>query len=1138
MELLIRRCVPLLLLPATGIMAAAVDTVITADGSPGPYRLGRLFVDTASITVSRGDSGYVPHFTYVTSLNGLLFSDPVDSGVVLQMRFETDYYSLPKVYSFYEKRFAGPVDSSSGRQDSLYRPGFSLQQDNLVVSGYKTVGVSVGSFGQVDLEQGLDIRIGGEIRPGTEITAHLNDQGTTLEGNTREISDFDMIYIALNDRRFDVVAGDQYIEWPFSGILEGRKKIKGIAASVHPGKVRVKGFGALAGGNFTVQAWHGDGGQGPYSFTGKGESGFITPIGGTIRVSVNGVSCAEGDDRDYTVDYDLGTMTFTARRLIRPEDVIRVEYEYKMFDYQRTLTGMTAGLLAGDSVLTVQGAVWSEIDNKNNPMELALTGDNINALKAAGDRMPVDTADEEVDPNDVLTRYASIPLYVKKDSLGTVIFVHTIPDPGRPDLNTGYFDVHFSEAADGCGDYLRESSEKYPDYIYRYAGPCGGSYTPLAELPAPQRRTSGEAKAVLSLPLLKLELDAAGQELDRNLFSGLDDNDNLASAATMSGLVGMKKFDSRSAWLGGTAGYWSRRFDREGLSAYERKTSWNDNALDETQTERLAWETSAGVTPLERLSAELTYGQQRADAAMTTDKAGGSMRWYPLTWLHLDYNGTYFRHFETDGTGSGQRQEGGASLLFTRHSGQMTYRDEWRREASGNGAGLMEGVLRYEFIPLHIAEEFGHTRFRKGSATLFAAGDTAAETRWQQSIDCSPFSWWSINGISTWRRRGTDVPGGRSQEATLLVDVRSTAATPHRSFTSEQHYRTTAEKASRFLQIPTYVGEGKGTHRWDSTMNEYVEDLHGAGDFIIQQRDVYDSTDNLRVRKTSLSVDWEYRPAESGATGILGDLSWEGTLYLEEHLDAEVEKFSSWMPGYLSLRNLSKEVVQPRKIRYSDLYYRQEMEWRPSYNREIRGRLTLTPDFRRIRSYRETGITGQLHYERRRPFLELTSETRLLALAHDDTSTAFVNGDFYLHELSATFSQMKPVGRLFEISLKECGGWARQAKTKLANTGIGTDSTLFMQLTPGLAWNIGDRGRVEGAYTFSLVGLPREHDYRIASGFASGISHLITVFANVRIGKYFSLTASYRGEIFRERDDGEPVNPPQHVVSMEVQAFL
>ncbi|MBN1306579.1 MAG: hypothetical protein JXA18_01580 [Chitinispirillaceae bacterium] len=1087
--------------------------------------------------MTRSDSEYVPQFTYISSVNGLLFSDPIDSGAALRVRFESDYYGLQKVYSFYEKRYGKPADTMAERRDSLGRPLPSLQRENLMVSGYKTVGVSIGSFGQVNLEQGLDVRIGGEIRPGTEINAHLNDQGTSLEGTTREISEFDMIYIALIDPRFSVVAGDQYVEWPFAGILEGRKKIKGITASVSPKAGTFKAFGALAGGNFTVQTWRGDGGQGPYTFTGNGEAGFITPIGGTIKVAVNGTPCEEGEENAYIVDYDLGTLTFTPRLLIQPEDLIRVVYEYKMFDYQRTITGTTVSTTLRDSVFAMKGVIWSEIDNKKNPIELILTESNIDALQTSGDRPPLDTAADRINRYNVLDRYASIPLYVKRDSLGVAIFEHKVPDPEQPYFNDSLFDVHFSEDADGCGDYERLTSEKYPDYIYRYVGPCGGKYTPLTRLSAPQRLVSGELRADLKLPLIKATVDVAGQERDRNLFSTLDDNDNLASAADVSALVGGKRFDARSFWLGGRWHYWSERFDREALPAFDRKSSWNDHSLDERLIERQIWESSAGATPLVGLSTELTYGQQRGGRRPVTDKLGNSTRIHPLSWLRLDYNGMYFRHFEEHGQGNGHRQEGTFSLLFGKHSGTVSYRDEWRAASEGLGAGLLEGALRYEFLPLHLAQELTYTEFRRGNSGLLSAPDTGTAIVWRQALDCHPLPWWKVNGLSAWQARRSDSPQGRTAATTLLIDLTSETGSMENAFSSQQQYRTTAEKASRFIQIPTYVGEGRGTHRWDSTMNEYVEDLHEDGDFIIQQRDVYDSTNSLRMRKTNLSINWSLLRPKKGVAGILADLSWEGMLILEEHVDAEVTRPSSWLPGYLSLRNLSKEVIPPGRIHYCDLSYCQEIDWNPSFNRSLSGGLMITPDYRRIRSYREPGLTAGLEIKHDGKKLTFNNDARYFTLFHDDTSLANTAADFHLRDISVRFRQTRHIGRLFDISLGERLGWARQDNKAQRKTPKSLDSTTYVQITPGAAWRIGERGRAEADYTFSLVNMPIVHDYRIAGGFASGISHLITINGNVKIGKYFLFNLSYRGEIFGRRGD-ESAPTDQHAMSIEVQAFL
>jgi len=1118
--------------------------VIVGNGTPGPYPLGRLFIDTATIEVSRVDSGFLPPWTFVSKVNGLLFSDPMDSAATLHIRFETDYYGLPKIYSFYEKRYETFSDSIRIRHDSLTAPVVgSAQHDNLVVSGYKTVGVSMGSFGQLNLEQGLDVRIGGEIRPGTELSAHLSDEGTSLEGSTREISDFDMIYVALTDPRFNVVAGDQFIEWPIDGILQGKKKIKGISASVSPKAASVSAFGALAGGNFTVQTWRGDGGQGPYTFTGKGESGFITPIGGTVKVTVNGKTCEEGEDESFVVDYDLGTLTFTARLLISQEDIIRVEYEYKMFDYQRTMAGATAKTAFSDSAFTVTGALWSEIDNKNNPIELLITEKEKKMLRACGDSPPLDTAVTPVDPNDVYDLYATVPLYIKKDTLGTTIFVHKIPDPSNPLKNDSLFDVEFSPS-DECGDYTRDDSAGL--YVYTYAGPCNGGYSPLATLSAPQRTTSGEVRAELDLPLLQAAVDFVGQEYDRNLFSSIDDDDNLASAADISATIGKKSYDSRAFWLGGGWQYWSEMFNGEGLSAFDRKTSWNDYSLDESSASSQTWEATIGATPVANMSADVTYGQKLTHNDLTTDKISFSTRLSPLSHLRLSCNGSYFRHFNTDAgedttkNGSGHRQEALASLLFARHTATLSMRDEWRVEGSSAGAGLAEGGFRYEFIPLHLSEEFLLTKYRSGGRRLPESRDTGAAFTWKQSVDCKPLSRWSINGTSAWQSRRSYNIDGDKRASTLLLDLVSRISPSKKGFSSRQQYSATAEKATRYIQVPTYVGEGQGTHKWDSTRNEYVEDPQGVGSFIIQQREFYDSTTNSRLRKTKFTLEWELRPPkkEPSQKGFFETLALEGALSLEEHVDATVSNPSSWLPGYLSLRNLKEEYVAQEKIPWCDLSYSQQILWSPSNNRDFRGRFMITPDYLRIRSYREPAITTELNLELKRKKTTLENNTRLFYLFHDDTSRTGPNEDFYLRDINTTFTQRRTIAGSFELSLAECLGLARQDTPGQRKISRNIDSVGYGQLTPGISWQIGDIGSVEASYTFSLVTLPSGCDYRIAKGFAQGVSHVISLSGNARIAKNFSINGSYRGEILRNRSSSDSSGRSEHLVSLEVQAFL
>ncbi|MBD3321335.1 MAG: hypothetical protein GF350_09605, partial [Chitinivibrionales bacterium] len=250
----------LLNIPAS---AAIIDTSFSADGGPGPYSLGRSFIDTASLQIAIADSVYktIPPYTYIAQSNSILFSEPIDSGTTIRVRYSTRFEGLSKTHYLYRKTYIDTHDTSLDlyQENAPDAPPLFYDED-LSISGYQSVGVSIGNAGGTNFEQALDVSIFGEIAPETELKGHLSDQGSTLEGATREISEIDMIYITLTNPRYAATVGDQYLSWPSGGLLFGEKKIKGLSAAYTPKWGHVKGFGALSGGKFAVQNIRGSNG--------------------------------------------------------------------------------------------------------------------------------------------------------------------------------------------------------------------------------------------------------------------------------------------------------------------------------------------------------------------------------------------------------------------------------------------------------------------------------------------------------------------------------------------------------------------------------------------------------------------------------------------------------------------------------------------------------------------------------------------------------------------------------------------------------------------------------------------------------------------------------------------------------------
>lgn len=1088
-------------------------------------------MDSQSITIRFADSSSVPPWIYIADNNGVLFSEQIDSGKTMLFHYSTMYYGLPKVYSLYPKIRLRARDTLNEQTTDKKRSVSLLNQsENLNVSGYKSISVAAGNLGQISLEQGLDVQIGGELRPGTELKAHFSDQGSTLDGATREISEFDMIYVTLSDPKFDIVAGDQYVSWTIDGILSGEKKIKGLSVSVRPGLFSVGAFGALSGGNFTTETWHGKNGlQGPYSFSGKGEQGIITPIAGTIKIKVNGKTLEEGENKDFTVDYDLGSVTFNPKILIRDQDLIIVEYEYKLFDFQRSLLGTTAGFATRDSTFSVQGVLWSEVDNKNRLIDISFDSSDMAELRKAGDKPVFGYNDRVVHENDVpeVSRYE--PLYQKVDSLGKTIFRFKPFDPSFPQDREGRFRVYFSYVGKGNGSYVRDVTVREYE-VYVYTGENGGDYLPLTPLSTPKRMTAGEIAGDLRLNMLKMKINVAGQDHDKNLFSSIDDDNNRSSAVRASMLAGEKSYDKRSAWLSGDYNYSSRRFNVELFDTYDRHNLWDDSTYNESEVERQFWQGNFGITPHKLLSAEIGYGQNRIDSNMTTDKFTWYSRIQPFKRIMLDYNGTLFRHHEKSRKGMNQKDI--ARLVFQqgKHNAELAYKVEWRTDSLNAGVGTVAAALQYGYLPWNLKQNFDFRQYRKGKTTLFGATDTGWAFSWEQSVDNHLSEWWKFNGLSSFHitKTGIQDKQNRLSSTTFLIDLNSEMNSRKSGFNSTQRYRLSSEKTSSFIQIPVLTVKGHGTHVYDDSLKEYVPSPFG--DYFLQQREVYDSTDGL-VRKKRLDLNWSYHPARK-IKGILNDLNWYGTLLLDEHVDWRAPGWKAWVPGWFSLEQI-RNPFENKNVSYSDLSYRQQIQWMPKEWERLSGDLFGQISLRKIRSYQETSTESGFNIQVKKGNLTFSDESRFCYVFHDDSLIQ----DFYVRDFNTVLAQRLNFAEKFEIYVQECVGWARKDDPYSKDKPVKPDSSFYVQLNPGFQWRPFNQGWAEASYMFSYVPIAGELDYRMARGISAGLSHVVSVAANFQFGKHFSLSGSYRGEVNR-LPFKTSFEKGLHTVIMEMKAFL
>jgi hypothetical protein len=942
--------------------------------------------------------------------------------------------------------------------------------------------------------------------------------------------------------------------------LSGQKKIVGISAEVAPGEtgVSVNAFGSFSGGNRAVQTVRGrEGVQGPYYLTGRGEAGMITPIGGTVKVRVNGNDLAEGRYEDFTVDYDMGAVTFNPRRLICQEDLIRIEYEYKAFDYRRTFAGGGASYRTADSVFSIRGNLWSESDDKNNPIEMELSETEIEILRGGGNgsAYAAPTA-RPVNPQDVAKMSVYYPLYKKKYDApaGDTILVYTPYDPLKPDDIRDFYTAGFTPAKTGTAgaDYVIDDAVQRGQFVYKYAGRGLGGYTALAPIAAPARETAGEIEARLKLRHAGAALNVAGKENDKNLFSTLDNRGSLSSAARFKLNAGEKNLERRTFWADADYRYRSRNFSDEIFGADERRELWGAAAGDSgagvadgsAGREFQSWEAKAGGTAVKGVEASVGAGQTFIDSLTETEKVTVDVRTlFMRDKMGFDAGGAFFKHHLSDIDISYRWQ---AKLSFKPSKAWESfvhYGDEWYADTAGRGGGHISGAAEAAYLPMNLRQNVNLTRYRRG-ASFFESADSGYALTWNQSAAFSPLDLWRLTGDSRWRGvkvYGPDGPRGRgaSSTSTFLMSAVSEIEPTPVGFSSRQEYRINQELASRFEQKMFYVGRGLGTHAFDSTVGEFRPSA--AGDHIVQEVEIYDNVSSTTVRKTTLSGDWYFHPQKK-IRGILNDLSWSGILSAEEHVDARNRGAASYIPGFLSLyppdggADTSAGAVSPHPT-YTDLSYRQDIDHHVSGS-IYKSRLYLLPSLRFVRGYREPTFETAIKTERKNGRLLLSAEPKYLSVKRERRRSADDNyySESDLRDVSAEFVQSVEFWNTFELYVRERGGRIFN-NAKEREQPVPFDSGAYFQIKPGIAHRPKTGGITELSYTFSYVPYGYELDYRMADGQKSGTSHIITLFSDINAGKHFNLSGVYRGELSRMLG-GEKFLPMTHVFSLQVKAFL
>jgi len=308
---------------------------------------------------------------------------------------------------------------------------------------------------------------------------------------------------------------------------------------------------------------------------------------------------------------------------------------------------------------------------------------------------------------------------------------------------------------------------------------------------------------------------------------------------------------------------------------------------------------------------------------------------------------------------------------------------------------------------------------------------------------------------------------------------------------------------------------GLGGFAYDSARGELVPVAHGS--FAVVEQELRDYGNAGAVRASNAAVTWSLRPRRT-LPGLLGDLGFRGELQLLEHVrDDSTSRWTSWIPGYLTIGGIDTQAVS-----LAHCYYEQRITWEPdSVLPGVRGELTVRPHVKEQLRGREEGIRGSAELERTRARL-FTSE-KLTALR----STVFELTTFALTDLGIDCSQRYRIAGAFHATLGEQAGWAARS----------AQSGWYGVVRPGVLWKGAERGTATLEYAFAYVDVEGQLDYSLAKGFAGGMTHRIDSRARVQLGEHFQLSGGYRGS-WEKPLNRDAFLRPLHALTTEIRAML
>lgn len=619
-----------------------LDSLTIIPNSVQVYRLSGEPIDTSYYTIYNTD---------------IYWKKPIDSLVIV--RYRVFPYNLGKTYVRLDTTKA--IKTEDGQVVFDYNP-YNENQESLLdfkgldYNGSFSRGISFGNNQDLVLNSSFNLQLAGDIGEGIQILAAISDENIPIqpEGNTRQLQEFDKIFIQLTKDNNKLIAGDYDLQRPNSYFMNYFKRLQGATFSnvskIGKGQLNTSASIAISRGQFARnQIQQQEGNQGPYKLLGSQGEQFIIILAGTEKVYLDGQLLQRGIEYDYIIDYNRGEITFTNKRLITKDSRIIVEFEYNDQNYLRSFYAINTEYKYNN--FRLYGNIYNQSDSRTSTGGQNLSDAEKKILSQAGDQAALFPSYDTLSFTPSRVLYKLERRFSRCEPHDSILVYSTNPD-------SAHYTARFSYVGAGNGNYVLDNQQIANERVYRFIPPdpitCErrGDYEPVIQLIAPKQQqliTLGGEYKLSKTSALQTEVAISKNDLNR--FSSLDNQDD-AGLAAFSTFNKLFKIDSLwSLELNGNYEYTQKTF--QAINPYRNPEFLRDWGLTNVQ----------GVGTIEKAAENL------GSAGFSLRKTGFSLLQYRFSLFNREllYNG--IRHYtKLNITHAGFELNAEGSLLHSENS--------------------------------------------------------------------------------------------------------------------------------------------------------------------------------------------------------------------------------------------------------------------------------------------------------------------------------------------------------------------------------------------------------------------------------------------------------------------------------------